>query len=99
MERILYILMMIVLSNNALCQTLPSNFNLIPNSSFEMNFSGVVSDTDFATNKLCWIRANKSTPPIWYKTYLPKSRPRTGNNFGELILGYPRYRISTHQWI
>ncbi len=42
------------------CQAqLPANFNLVPNSQFDLNSHGDIDDTTFNNNETCWVRAGR----------------------------------------
>ena len=84
-------------------QTLPGNFNLVPNPSFEFNYASYGKgffDTDFVNNRICWIAANRFGNPLTYDTgIMYRFMPRTGKCAAMMALSLGNgYDISTHQW-
>jgi|GEM_PF-2032717 len=91
-------------------QTLPGNFNLVPNPSFEFNFDsywlGTVSaDTSLDGDPICWIRANKTGLVLSYdssgtSTYATHYLAHTGNGSAvEVNTIGNGYLITSGEWL
>lgn len=100
--KIFILLSLLIASIKLQAQTLPPNFNLVPNSGFEFISNSSFDDTDFVDNKFCWIGANKWG--VWLSRVsvgLDKSdpRPHNGKYFSTIITGLPRFNLNTQQII